>query len=303
MDSQRQSHLFDLMLAGAVTISVPIVVFVIWPMVAHRFVTSPQGASLVCEVDRTSLPKGAAVDMELLTSAVDRLVNPQSQRTANVQLREDGRIEVALIRHDDDETRDVKQKLSDSAVLEFRFLASHRHDKALIDRAESSPSQLQVLGEDGSLLAWWAPVTDRLKDIVANNPEIVQRTSNRGNREVLEVLVVSDAENLNGVYLLRVDTDVDTRGHVRLGLNFSSKGGQLFHKLTSSRLSKDATDRSDYLGVILDGRLLAVPRIVSVIRARAEIDVPMSKQKADALASRLNAGCLPVRIRLVADPQ
>lgn len=303
MDSQRQSHVFDLMLAGAVTISVPVVVFVIWPMVAHRFVTSPQGASLVCKVDRNSLPKDATVDMELLTSAVDRLVNPQARRTANVQLREDGHIEVALIRHDDEETQDIKQKLLDGAVLEFHFLASRTHDKATIDRAEAASSQSHILGNEGQLLAWWVPVTDRLKDIVANNPEIVQRTSKRNNREVLEVLVVPDAENLNGAYLLRVDTDVDTRGHVRLGLSFSSKGGQLFHKLTSGRLAKDTTDQSNYLGVILDGKLLAAPRIVTVIRARAEIDVPMSKQKADALANRLNAGCLPVRIRLVADPQ
>ena len=298
MDSQRQSHLFDLMLAGAVTVSVPLVVFVVWPMLAHRFVTSPQGASLVCEVDPNSAPKGAAIDMELLTSAVDRLVNPHSQRTANVQLREDRRIEVALIHHDDDATQATKQRLLDVAVLEFRILANPRRDKATIDRAKAAPSQPQVLDGKGRLLAWWIQVTARLKDMVVDNPEIVQRTRKHDNQEILEVLVLKDEENLNGAYLLRADAELDTRGHVRLGLNFSTKGGQLFRKLTSSHLPDDAVNQSCYLGVILDGRLFAVPRIVSVIRTRAEIDVPMTKQKLDALVSRLNDGSLPARIRL-----
>ena len=129
----------DLALAGAVTVLLPVVVFVAWPLIARQMAAAPRGAVLIYEVDPDSLPEGVKVEMQQLIGAVDRRVNAGSEKLARVQGLDDRRIEVALIRPDEGDTQRVEKLLTRTATLEFRILANTRHDKAL-DRSRTGRS-------------------------------------------------------------------------------------------------------------------------------------------------------------------
>jgi SecD/SecF fusion protein len=253
---------------------------------------------LIYEVDPELLPPGATVDMEQLTEAVDRRVNSGSSPLAKVRLGEDRRVEVALMREDEADLKRVERLLSHTATLEFRILANDWNDKQLVDRAKADPSKILVVDGGGELLARWVPVKSGQEASLADYKDIARRTKKVGQREVMEVLVVKDGEELNGTYLKRIETRVDTRGQARLAMTFNTRGGQLCRTLTGSHQPKKGTDRIFKLGIIINGELYSAPLIVSTIYDYAQIGGAFSKQEVDDLVSRLNTGSLPARVRL-----
>lgn len=97
----------------------------------------------------------------------------------------------------------------------------------------------------------------------------------------------------------RVEAGVDPRGRPNVNFTFTKTGGQLFGKLTSTHLPDESTGFAYALGIILDGELFSAPSIRSVISDRGEITGAFTKDEASDLANTLNAGSLPVRIRLM----
>jgi len=69
--------------------------------------------------------------------------------------------------------------------------------------------------------------------------------------------------------------------------------------LTGDHLPDKSTGFSYKLGIILDGELQSAPSIRSVISNRGEITGTFTKQDVSDLADILNAGSLPMRLRLV----
>ena len=289
----------DLALAGAVTILLPVLYFVAWPLISERMAATPHGTVLIYEVDPDSSPDGVRGDMQQWVGAVDRRVNAGSEKLARVQGLDDRRIEVALLRPDDGETQRVEKMLTRTATLEFRILANSRQDKALVDRALADPSKTRLLDQDGKLLAWWVPVKAGQEDCLSNYSDIARRTKKQGKREIVEVLVVKDAIDLTGVYLLRAEAGADHRGQPALIFTFSPKGGSLCRELTGSHLPDKAANINYELGIILNGELLAAPLIVSTIYNYAKITGSFSKQEVNELVDVINCASLPARIRLV----
>jgi preprotein translocase subunit SecD len=265
MSKLWSSQLTDLALAGAVTVALPLVAFLLWPVIAARLAPAPQGPILIYEVDPNASPSGATVDPNQVADAVRRCVNPGAERLADVRKLDNGRIEVALIRPDEADTQRVERLLAHTATLELRVLANDRHDKALIDRALADPSKRQVLGKQGELLAWWAPVRAGAEKNLADYSDIARRTKTSGKRAATEVLIVKDECNLNGAHLLRAEAGDDSRGQPALVLLFDNRGGRLFRQLTSSHPPDKAANLNYKLGIILNGELLSAPLIVSTV--------------------------------------
>ena len=253
------------------------------------------------EVDPNSLPAGAAAPdmMDKLLDVVDRRLTAGREELARVGKQQDGRIVVTLARKDDAVRKRVERLLVRPGTLEFRILANNQHDKATIDQALKEPAKTELRDSSGKRLAWWIPVKAGQERNFADNPEIARRTRKQDNREITEVLVVTDPYNVTGAYLTWASVRSDQNGRPCLGFTCNEAGGQLFSKLTGDHLPDKATGFAYKLGIILDGELYSAPAIQSAISGQGQITGSFTAQEVSDLADLLNAGSLPVRLRLV----
>ncbi len=192
----------------------------------------------------------------------------------------------------------MERQLTRPGTLEFRLLANRHVDKALIDRALKEPAKTEILDPSGKRLAWWVPVKAGSQRGF-HSPEIAKRTRKVGDRTVTEILVVADPYNVTGACLSRVKLQFDLREEPCVGCTFNEAGGRLFGKLTGDHLPNDSIDLSYKLGIIVDGELLSAPAIRSRISSKGEITGSFTEIEVSDLAATLNAGSLPVRLRLV----
>lgn len=299
MSNPSQAKAIDLAFAAGVTIILPLVAFVVWPMISKQIASPPQGEVLVYEIDPDTLPGGMTIDMELLTKTLDRRINSDQRELAEVRLRDDGRIEVALLRKDGAERQEVEGLLARTATLEFRILANDQRDKTSIERAMADPLAMQITDDQGHLLARWVPVKPSEVENLQDYADIAQRTPNKGDREVTEVLVMGDSYNLTGAYLTGAKAGIDRRGRPELQLTFNTKGGRLFSQLTGSHLPDKQSNLTYKLAIIINNKLYSAPLIVSKIYDQAQIVGSFTKQEVNDLVEMLDGGGLPARIRLV----
>ncbi len=100
---------------------------------------------------------------------------------------------------------------------------------------------------------------------------------------------------LNGSYLTRAQVQFDqTTNEPLVGLEFNAEGGKIFEEITKRNFSKP-------LAIFLDGFPISAPTVQSVITGgQAVITGKFSFEEATALARSMNAGALPVPIKLIA---
>ncbi|WP_435006332.1 protein translocase subunit SecD [Tundrisphaera lichenicola] len=94
------------------------------------------GTILVYEVRKDATAGNVSLD-ELIT-ALKRRVNPEGVLDIPIRAVGNNRIEVILPKATADEVEEVKRKMTNVGSLEFRILANHKHDAAVIDRALGS---------------------------------------------------------------------------------------------------------------------------------------------------------------------
>ena len=247
---------------------------------------------------KAAMTDAAKVDMEKLLKVVDRRLNAGPEKIAQVGNLDDQQIEVVLVRRTGADRQEVERLLALIGTLEFRVLANNSHDKANIDSATKDPSKTDVVDESGNRVAWWVPVKVG-KEGNFTKPEIVSRMKKQDNREIMEILVVTDPYNVSDEYITRALPSSDSLGHPCIEFTFNETGGQLFGKLTGDHLPDNATNFAYSLGIIVDGELTSAPSILSVITARGIISGSFTKQEASDLADTLS---LPVRLQLVEEP-
>jgi preprotein translocase subunit SecD len=80
-------------------------------------------------------------------------------------------------------------------------------------------------------------------------------------------------------------------GQPQVAFEFDSEGAVLFEQITTRLLGKP-------LGIFLDNELISAPRVNAVIRDRGVIE-GLTLEEARTLAIQLNAGALPVPLRIV----
>ena len=102
---------------------------------------------------------------------------------------------------------------------------------------------------------------------------------------------------LTGKYLVHSQvafgSGVNAVNSTEVSLEFNSEGGKIFEALTKKNLGK-------HLAIYLDGQPISAPTVQSVIPSgKAVISGNFNIKQAKELATRLNAGALPVPISLV----
>lgn len=99
---------------------------------------------------------------------------------------------------------------------------------------------------------------------------------------------------LTGKYLKSSMLEFDqTTNQAQVGLEFTDEGAKLFEELTGRNVGKR-------LAIYLDGSPISVPTVNEAISGgRAQITGTFSQAEAKQLVQRLNAGALPVPIKLI----
>ena len=285
---------------------------------AHRFwPTPPVGVVLIYEVDPQHQDPGRPVDMDRLVGAINYRVNPGGwNRSGQVRLLDDRRIEIGVFGNDPAKVRRIERILGSIGTLEFRILANDRDHKLLIQRAQRENADV-LKDAEGNVEAWWVPVRasqeksfedylyrrdrdGRRVRIPELQTEVAIRETVREGQRTLELLVVKDVLDVTGAYLTEVRRDWDEVGNARVDFTLDSRGARLFGRLTSLNLPVgEVQPFYRKLAIILDGRLYSAPRINSTIYERGVIEGSFTEEEVDDLVSVLNAGALPVAIRQV----
>lgn len=101
--------------------------------------------------------------------------------------------------------------------------------------------------------------------------------------------------DLNGSYLTRAQVQFDqTTNEPLVGLEFNGEGAKIFEELTRRNLNKP-------LAIFLDGFPISAPNVQTVITGgQAVITGRFTFEEATRLARSMNAGALPVPIKLIA---
>jgi SecD/SecF fusion protein len=262
--------------------------------------TKPEGPILIYEAGPISKSASrTASDWDRLLKAVDIRLNGGAEKLAAVRKLDNRRIEVTLMRKNDTDRQRVERQLTRPGTLEFRLLANNKVDKVLIDRALKEPTKSEVLDPSGKRLAWWVPVKAGEENSFTGHKDIARRTKKQDNHEITEILVVADPYNLTSAYLTQTKLQFDRLGNPAVNFTFNDAGGELLGKLTGEHLPDDSTGLLYKLGIVIDGELFSAPAIQSKIGKEGEITGSFTEVEVSDLAAVLNAGSLPVRLRLV----
>ena len=103
-------------------------------------------------------------------------------------------------------------------------------------------------------------------------PEIAYRAIAKGDdKEYFQILVVIDAQNVTGQYLVDTSSGIDKQGRPCVNFHFNSDGAAKFSALTGNNLPEQGGQFTRKLGILLDDELDSAPSIQSTISDRGEI--------------------------------
>lgn len=86
-------------------------------------------------------------------------------------------------------------------------------------------------------------------------------------------------------------------GTPEISFELTSEGGKKFKEVTTRILAKKETERQ--LTIVLDGQIISDPTVQSVIEDRGRITGRFTTKEAKTLAIQLNAGALPVPLKIL----
>ena len=115
---------------------------------------------------------------------------------------------------------------------------------------------------------------------------------------------VSRKTELTGEYLVSAKVDCDEIGRPVVAFKLNGKGGNLMRALTRKYIAHgegNPTDQGRELAIVLDGELVSAPVIQGEISTSGQISGSFDVAEARRLANDLNAGALPVPLKLLAE--
>ncbi|MDP1629392.1 MAG: protein translocase subunit SecD, partial [bacterium] len=133
---------------------------------------------------------------------------------------------------------------------------------------------------------------DKLKEVICLNPQILIAYLQSYPSAVLDPCFIQTP--LNGKYLKNSSLDFDpTTYKPVVNLEFNEEGTKMFADITERNTGK-------FLAIYLDGAPIEIPRVNERIPSgRAQISGGFTTEAAKKLVERLNAGALPVPIKLI----
>ncbi|MDR1964450.1 MAG: protein translocase subunit SecD [Planctomycetaceae bacterium] len=242
-----------------------------------------------------------SLDMDKLTRAITKRINPGGVREISITKLGTKQIQVVIPHAEDAEVARIERVISESGSLTFRILASklYPQDASIITRGEKEPGR-DIRDGSGKLLARWVPVVESEKGKFVGNPDIVTRQR----REQWEVLVLfNDGVDITGEHLTYIGKGMGEKNEPGVSFSFNSIGAGKCKRLTSAN-RPDATQSrlKRLLGIILNDQLYSAPAIKDVISDRGIITFERRhtdearrqlNQEIEDLIAVLTAGALP----------
>lgn len=112
-------------------------------------------------------------------------------------------------------------------------------------------------------------------------------------KEVREPIVLKSATVLSGKYITDARVSFDSYGQAYVSINFNSRGGKLFERVTADNVHKR-------LAIVLDGKVHSAPVIQEKISGgQASISGRFTTEEARDLAIVLRAGSLPAPVTVL----
>ena len=115
---------------------------------------------------------------------------------------------------------------------------------------------------------------------------------------------VSRKSELTGEYIVSADAERDEVGRPVVAFRLNGEGGKLMRELTRNYIAhgkKNCTDCGRQLAIVLDGELISAPVLQSEISTRGQMSGSFTIAEAQRLANDLNAGALPVPLKILAE--
>lgn len=194
-----------------------------------------------------------------------------------VQVQEDDRLVVELPGVENPE--EALRKIRSTAALEFYYLKNVRSKKNPF-----APWEITQPGRGGSAYIFQGPRGETINSI--EQPE-----------EVLEKVVGAPDFRpvLTGVHLLpTAKANISPPNEIVMEIEFNREGTKIFRDFTESHVD-------EYLAIFFDGKLLTAPTINEKIpQGRAQVSGFTSLAEARETADYLNAGALPIPLKVIA---
>lgn len=145
---------------------------------------------------------------------------------------------------------------------------------------------IKMIGETPSLVFWDQRNTDETKKIL--------ELQEKGDSDWTNQNAYFKPTALSGKYLKKADLDFDpTTYSPSVTLEFDDEGKKLFEQITEMNIGKP-------LAIYLDGNAISAPTVREKISGgKAQITGDFSVNDAKQLVRRLNAGALPIPIKLI----
>lgn len=271
--------------------------FIALPSIMQGFLPNV-GTVIVYEMEDVKPTQDAAAMAAKTVDCLNLRLNPGLRlQLAKVRVIEGNRIEVGVYGSDPAMVKKVTDIIGFTGRLEFRIVANmHRH-KAEIEKAKNNPEKTTYFDSIGrNWTARWVRIRQG-EQFGASN---LTRERTLGDKTWSEVLVVKDPYDVTGDFLTSVRPGIDEHGKPCIHFSFNRKGGQLFAALTGDNLPDPVQpELKNQLGIILDGTMYSAPNILAVISDQGQITGNFSHQDVDNIVECLNAGSLPVNLRIV----
>ncbi len=260
------------------------------------------GTILVYQVDTSKVTSAwSPTEMDRMIAALSKRVNPAG--TLDVTMRPMGgdRIEIILPAADPQEVQALQDRITQMGQLEFRILASEKHDGAMGNHAIEKAREKLSKDADINLVVGrqryqWVKVFDQT--------EIGEFGKTPGETVALQdgyvlSLVPDETMHVTGEYLTRSEPGQDNQLRPAVRFRFNATGTRRFAKLT--RTYQPEPDDFQYrLAIILDNKVMSAPVINSPIEGGDGIieggREGFKLEKVEELVAVLNAGKLPAML-------
>ncbi len=199
----------------------------------------------------------------------------------------------------------IRNRIDGLGVTEPLIVAKGRRQVVVELAGISDPSRAIKLVGDTALMefieAEWLPgnsatiSTEDLKVLGGEHSRIDRYVAKDARGSVTrEMPIILKSTVMTGAELKRTQPGVDQYGRPIVNIEFTSKGAEIFGEVTRRNVGKP-------LAILLDGHVISAPNISEpIFGGKAQISGSFSPDEVQDLVVKLNAGSLPVPIKIVA---
>ncbi len=290
------------------------------------------GVNLIYQL-KPSDNKDEEASLDALIQALSRRINPGGTREMVLRAYGSRQIEIIIPDAEESEIAQVKKRITQAGLLQFRIVANRNDHQIHIERAIEQEGADNIYDDpslpakDRKLLSQWVRVarddepdvnghraikynargniirnakTDKLITIPSPGPKdekAFDRFLLDAEIDDVEVLMaVDDGEDIVGKDLGVVRAGVDQNGAPTVDFTLQGTGIARFKRFTGNNRPDEQQGVTRQLGIVLDNELLSAPTIQERISERGQISGNFTTQEINFLVGILRAGSLPMTL-------